>query len=325
MSSIADYDNLQLAFLKACRGKQAKKEVLDFRADYDCNISEIRRGLLDGDIKIGDYNYFKIFDPKERLICAASFRERVVHHAIMNVCHEYFDRTLIDDTYATRRGKGGYKALDKAVKMASRYNYVVKLDYRKYFDSIDHAILKHKLLRLFKDDDLLRLFDRIIDSYEVTEGKGVPIGNLTSQYFANFYLSSLDHKMKEELRVPVYIRYMDDILIMSDDRRTLKEYVMFMQEESSVNLNLRLKEPVYQTCSTGIAFLGYVVKPYRLKLNGRSKKRFRTKIVECHQLFEKGVYDEDEYQQHLLPLLAFVNKSKCNAFKNSIWGSVEGL
>lgn len=325
MNRIADYDNLQLAFLKSCRGKQAKREVLEFRANYDRNISEIRRGLLDGNVEIGDYNYFKIYDPKERLICAASFRERVLHHAIMNVCHEYFDRTLIDDTYATRRGKGGYKALDKAVKMASKYTYVAKLDYRKYFDSIDHEILKQKLLRLFKDNDLLHLFYRIIDSYEVAEGKGVPIGNLTSQYFANFYLSSLDHVMKERLRVPVYIRYMDDILIMSNDRSMLKDYVAFMDEESSMSLRLRLKEPVYRHCRSGVQFLGYVVKPYRLKLNGRSKKRFGMKIATCHRLFESGIYDEADYQRHLLPLLAFVDKSKCTAFKNSIWGSIEGL
>ncbi len=325
MDRIADYDNLQLAFLKSCRGKQAKREVLDFRERYDYNIREIRRGLLDGDIAIGDYSYFRIYDPKERLICAASFRERVVHHAIMNVCHEYFDRTLIYDTYATRKGKGGYKALDKAVSMAARYRYAVKLDYRKYFDSIDHEVLKMKLLRLFKDKALLNLFYRIIDSYEVDDGTGLPIGNLTSQYFANFYLSSLDHVMKEELRVPVYLRYMDDVLMMDNDKARLKGYEGFMRDYSARHLNLRLKEPVAVRCGQGIPFLGYVVKPYRLGLNGRSKRRFREKIVEWHRRFETGLCDEEEYQQHLLPLLAFVDKAKCRAFKNSVRGSVEGL
>ena len=325
MTQIADYDNLQLAFLKSCRGKQFKQEVIDFRSNYDSNISNIRRGLLSGNIRIGDYSYFKIYDPKERLICAASFRERVVHHAIMNVCHEYFDRTLIYDTYATRKGKGGYKALDKAVVMAAKYRYAVKLDFRKYFDSIDHAILKQKLCRLFKDKALLGLFDRIIDSYEVSGGKGLPIGNLTSQYFANYYLSSLDHDMKEMQSVPVYLRYMDDILMMDNDRSRLKQFVSYLRDNSGSKLYLCLKEPVYSACGAGVPFLGYVVKPYRLELSGRSKKRFRSKVVKSYKLFQEGVYSEEDLQSHLLPLLAFVEKAQCLSFKNIIRESVEGL
>ena len=325
MAQITDYDNLQLAFLKSCRGKQAKREVLEFRANYDYNIREIRNGLLKESIVLGDYNYFKIYDPKERLICAASFRERVVHHAIMNVCHKYFDRSLIYDTYATREGKGGYKALEKAMAMASKYRFAVKLDYRKYFDSIDHDILKYKLRRLFKDKELLSLFYRIIDSYEVTQGKGLPIGNLTSQYFANYYLSSIDHKMKEKLNVPVYIRYMDDILMMDNDKNRLVEYVSYMRIESLSKLRLNLKEPVFNACRIGIPFLGYVVMPYRLKLSGYSKKRFRKKVVNSHKLFLNGEYSEQEYQRHLLPLLAFANKAECMSFKKIVRESVEGL
>ena len=317
MSQIADYDNLQLAFIKSCRGKQSKREVIEFRRDYDRNISRLRVSLLSGEVEIGDYRYFRIYDPKERLICAASFRERVIHHAIMNVCHDYFDRTLIYDTYATRRGKGAYKALDKAAAAASRYGYVAKLDYRKYFDSIDHEVLKRKLARLFKDKGLLRLFYRIIDSYHVEEGKGVPIGNLTSQYFANYYLSSLDHKMKEERRVPVYLRYMDDVLMMDNDLLELKDNVSYINDYSTGNLKLRLKEPVYKNVRAGVPFLGYVVKPHVLRLNGRSKKRFREKYEHCNNGFERGMVSETEYQQHLLPLTAFVAHAREKAFMNA--------
>lgn len=317
MSQIVDYDNIQLAFIKSCRGKQAKQEVLEFRADYEKNISEIRKSLLSGNMQVGNYNYFKIYDPKERLICAASFRERVVHHAIMNVCHQYFERTLIYDTYATRIGKGVYKALDKAKIAASKYQYVAKLDYRKYFDSIDQSVLKEKLTRLFKDKELLNLFYKIIDSYQVESGKGVPIGNLTSQYFANYYLSSLDHMMKEDLRLPVYLRYMDDILMMENDRIRLKQYVDLVQDYSEKVLKLQLKQPIYRECRMGVPFLGYVVKPYYLELNGRSKKRFRQKIKYYNECFEQDLISEEEYQQHLLPLLAFTSYANDKAFQKA--------
>lgn len=319
INQIADYDNIQLAFIKSCRGKQAKREVLLFRENYDENIRSIRRGILSGEIEIGDYNYFTIKDPKERIICAASFRERVLHHAIMNVCHDYFDRTLISDTYATRRGKGIYAALDKAVKGAARFQYIVKLDYRKYFDSIDHDILKEKLAHMFKDKMLLSLFGKIIDSYEITKGKGLPIGNLTSQYFANHYLSSVDHMMKEQMRVPIYIRYMDDILMMAQEKIQLKYYVNEMVEYSEGGLQLRLKSPIYRMSKVGMPFLGYHVKPYYLQLTGRSKRRFREKIVLCKERYDTGIYNENEYQQHLLPLLAFVRYAQCQGFRKSCY------
>lgn len=315
MEKIADYDNIQLAFIKSCRGKQGKSEVKKFRDNYDYNIRTIMEELKSGNVRIGNYNYFKIKDPKERLICAASFRERVIHHAIMNVCHDVFDRTLIDDTYATRRGKGVYAALDKAVLGAGRYRYVVKLDYRKYFDSIDHRVLMSQLCRLFKDSVLLSIFYEIIESYEVVRGKGVPIGNLTSQYFANHYLSELDHQLKEKMRVPIYIRYMDDVLMMADDRLLLKDCVAYMDEYSRTHLHLNLKSPIYRACASGIPFLGYNVKPYLLTLNGRSKRRFREKIKDCHCRFENGEYSEWQYQQHLLPLLAFVQHAQCKGFR----------
>lgn len=321
MCQIADYDNVQLAFVKSCRGKQCKKEVKDFKKDYDNNIREICSSLMSGSISIGNYSYFKIYDPKERLICAASFRERVIHHAIMNICHKYFDRTLIYDTYATRKGKGGYKALDKAVASISKYRYIAKLDYKKYFDSIDHEILKKKLRRLFKDNRLLAIFDEIIDSYSVSNGRGLPIGNLTSQYFANYYLSSIDHHMKESIREPIYIRYMDDVLIMDNNRERLKKAVEMMRHYST-ELKLHLKEPVYANNIEGVTFLGYLVKPYRLELNGKSKKRFLRKFKECELNFEKGIFDENEYHQHILPLMAFVEHSCSMSFRRNIFRAI---
>ena len=160
---IASLDNLYLAYTKAKRGKACKKEVLEFTKNFDANIEKLRTEILDGNAGVEHYHYFKIYDPKERTICAASFSERILHHAIMNVCHDTFDRNLIADTYATRKGKGVYAALDRAKSALIKHKYAVKLDFRKYYDSISHKVLKAKLCRKFKDKRLLHILCQTID------------------------------------------------------------------------------------------------------------------------------------------------------------------
>ncbi len=321
---IADYDNLLLAYIKARRGKILKQEVVEFASNIDKNIAEIRDSILTADVKVGNYKYFKIRDPKPRVICAASFKERVLHHSIMNICHEKFERSLIYDTYATRPDKGIYLALNKAIKYISKYNYVVKLDFRKYFDSIDHSVLKKQLRHLFKDKTLIEIFDKIIDSYFVDTAKGLPIGNLTSQYFANQYLSVLDHLMKEKLRVPIYIRYMDDILMMDNDRQRLKEYVAFLERYSFENLKLTLKPPLYFKSFEGVPFLGYRVKPYCLMLTNKSKRRFQKKFFALHKALKEGEIDEVIYNIKVIPLLAFVKHAHSKKFLKNCLNKIEG-
>ena len=317
IEQIATLDNLYLAFKKARRGKQTKPEVKEFTENFEANIARMRQENLDGSIAIGEYHYFKIRDPKERVISAAPFRERVLQHAIMNICHDYFDRTLIDTTYATRKGKGLYAALDKAVEAATKYEYMVKLDYRKHFDSIDHGVLKQRLRRMFKDQALLTLFDRIIDSYSVAEGKGLPIGNLTSQYFANLYLSDLDHMAKEQWKAPIYIRYMDDILIAGNDKQALKRCVNLMVDYSAQELTLTFKPPVFRKSADGQVFLGYRVLPWHCKLSGRSKRRFRSKLLRYNSLLAEEKWTERQYQEHMLPLISFAQHAESKKFRTS--------
>ena len=317
MEQIASLDNLYLAYQKACKGKQRKKEVLRFAEDFDANIQKLCREIADGTVAIGNYHYFTIHDPKERTICAAPFCERVLQHAVMNVCHEYFDRTLIDSTYATRKGKGVYAALDKAVEAMTQYTYTVKLDFRKYYDSIDHSILKQKLRRMFKDERLLLLFDKIIDSYSVSEGRGLPIGNLTSQYFANIYLSELDHLAKEQWKASKYIRYMDDILVAGNDKAVIKNCVDEMSRFSAESLHLTFKPPIYRAAKDGQTFLGYKVLPRHYKLSGRSKKRFRSKLLRYNKLHNSAVWSETQYEEHILPLLSFAQHAESKAFRKA--------
>ena len=272
---------------------------------------------MEGSVEIGEYHYFTIHDPKERTICAAPFRERILQHAIMNVCHQYFDCTLIDTTYATRKGKGVYAELEKAGEAMSFYKYSVKLDFRKYYDSIDHDVLKTKLKRLFKDAKLIQLFEKIIDSYEVTPGKGLPIGNLTSQYFANIYVSELDHRAKEQWNASIYIRYMDDILIVGNEKECLKRCVEEMKNFSSHVLKLKLKPPIFRNSKEGQTFLGYRILPFHYKLSGRSKRRFRTKLILYGKKLNNCKWTEEKYQEHILPLLSFVQHAESKSFRKS--------
>lgn len=300
---IVDLDNLLLAFCKAKRGKQWDREVIAFSEHAESRLAIMRRQLLASTFRVGRYHYFNIHDPKERTICAATFEERVLHHAIMNVCHPYFDRHLIGETYATRPGKGVYKALDRAVEAVTCCRYIGKLDVRKYFDSIDHALLKQTLGRLFKDQRLLRLFDDIIDSYHKEAGKGLPIGNLTSQYFANLYLSSLDRFAKQELKCRHYVRYMDDLLFGASSRSELKgiaaRLALFAQ-----GLRLAMKPPVLHSSMQGIPFLGYRVMPHRLLLASKAKRRFRKYYGKYAAEAEWGV--TVDAKEHLASAFAFI-------------------
>jgi len=185
IEQIADPENLRMAFWKAQIGKSAKKDVAAFREHLDVNLLKIRNQLLEGSFRFGNYHYFSIYDPKERVICAAEFRERVLHHAIMNICALDFENRQIPYSYACRKGKGTFAALQKASYYQKTYQWYLKLDVRKYFDSIDHEVLFSQLQRIYKDEQLLILFWQIIDSYHARDEKGMPIGNLTSQYFAN--------------------------------------------------------------------------------------------------------------------------------------------
>lgn len=319
MDLITQMDNLYWAWIKARRGKVKKKEVLLYESQLDENISLLRRQLQAGKVQVGDYHYFMIYDPKERQICAAPFSERVLHHALMNVCHDNFEKHLISDTYATRKHKGTYAALDKAQFYAKKFDWFVKMDVRKYFDSINHSVLMSQLERVFKDKTLLSVFNQILASYHTKNGQGLPIGNLTSQYFANHYLSSADHYAKEHLKVAGYIRYMDDILMFGNDKHRLLIMARRFKEYVHTTLKLHLKQWVHAKTDYGISFLGYRVFPYSIRLNKRSKMRFYQKVKDYNDNLNRLIWDEKEYQLHILPLLAFVEYADTDKWRKKIF------
>jgi retron-type reverse transcriptase len=323
MESIADLDNLYLAYYKASKGKHGKSEVVNYTKHIDENIQKLRTEFLAGNFRVGSYRYFTIFDPKKRLICAASFPERVLHHAVMNVCHPFFERNLINDTYATRIEKGTYEALDKALRAMSRYQYVVKLDVKKYFDIVSHEVLKAKLRRLYKDRALLCLFDAIIDSYSTTMGRGIPIGNLTSQYFANYYLSEVDHFAKETLKIPVYLRYMDDILFFGNEKALVREQVAALKTKVET-LELELKPVIINRTEVGTTFLSYRIRRHCMTLNARSRNRLKKKLRQYDERMEKGEWNELDYHEHITPLIAFAEKAYSKSMRRRILTKIEG-
>jgi uncharacterized membrane protein len=323
MAQIADPDNLRLAFYKAARGRQLKEEVIEYRKNLDAHLHLLHKQLLAGTVPIGIYHYFTVYDPKERVICAASFNERVMHHAIMNICHPIFERFLIYDTYATRIGKGQFAALDRAKIYAKKYTWFCKMDIRKYFDSIDHNILFEKLQSKFKDHHLLELFHRIIASYSTKEGKGVPIGNLTSQYFANFYLGLADRFIKETLGVKAYIRYMDDMVFFGHCNQELLDIANRLSAFIDSSLKLIVKPICLNSIEKGLPFLGYVVYRDGIKLNKNSKKRFIQKMKRyTHNLYNE-IWSQTQYAKHVSPLIAFTQHANSAALRRALLCKLE--
>ena len=324
---VIEPDNLRLAFWKASRGKRCRGDQRHFQQNLDRELARLREGLIAGNYPIGDFRRFTIYDPKEREICAASFGERVLHHALLNVCEPFFDKWLIFDSYASRKGKGQVAAVARARLFAHRHAWFMKCDFRKYFDSIPHDRLKSALARRFKDPFLLGWFIRIIDSYEKMPGKGLPIGSLTSQHLANFYLDPLDRfgaDVQSGLHI-TYLRYMDDFVYWSNDKTVLLDFrgrlVGFVRDA----LGLELKqEPFINRTRNGMDFLGMRLFPNVARLGRTSRVRYRRKLNAYDAAFKRGEWSELEYQMRVTALTAFTEHADARAWRRNILAVCEG-
>jgi RNA-directed DNA polymerase len=304
---IVEPESLRLAFLKSVRGKRGKADVVAYAANLEQNLRQLREQLLAEQVDVGHDHFFTVHDPKERVICAASFPERVLHHAIMNVCEPVLERYAIHDSYACRTGKGMHAAVLRAQAFTRRYPWYLKLDIRQYFASIDHTVVMSLLERQIKDGAVLRLIRTILDTYCVEPGRGLPIGNLLSQHLANFYLGHLDHYVKETLRVRGYLRYMDDFVLWADDKATLKSHLDTIRAFLMTELNLELKDNVQiNRCACGLPFLGYRVFSDRLTLGPRARRRFSRKLRGYEQEWVTGEWSEADLARHMEALLSYV-------------------
>ena len=290
---ITSFENLLRAAKKAQRGKRFRANVLEFNRDLEGNLLSIQTQLQHQTYQPGAYRTFEIFEPKPRIIAAAPYIDRVVHHALCNVIVPIFEHTLIRDCYANRIGYGTHRALKRFTQFARSSRYVLQCDIQKYFPSIDREILKSLIRRKIQCRETLWLIDRIIDNGNHVEipiryfpgdtlltplerSTGLPIGNLTSQFFANIYLNGLDHFIQEQLKIPKYLRYVDDFSLFGDDldrltaaRRSIEAYL------ATLRLIIHpIKSQLFET-TCGANFVGFRVLSDRIRVRGDSLRRGR--------------------------------------------------
>ncbi|MEI2806934.1 MAG: reverse transcriptase/maturase family protein [Albidovulum sp.] len=304
---LISFDNLWRAWRQARRGKSRSPGAVAFELDLERELLALQRELADGRYRPGAYRLFTLYERKPRLIAAAPFRDRVVHHAVMNVIEPPLDRTFIFDSYACRRGKGTHAAVDRYQRWAQRYPYALKLDIQRYFPSIDHALLKAKLRRRIADPQVLALLDRIIDGSPpdaageplhfpgddlltpLERRRGIPIGNLTSQFFANLYLDDLDHWLKEQRRIPAYLRYVDDMVLLADAKTDLHDHRAAVADYlDRERLRLHPRKAQVSCTDDGLDLLGYLVFPHRRRLRNDNGLRFRRRLRQFARAYAQG-------------------------------------
>lgn len=270
---ICSMENLILADKKARRGKGNQRGVKVFDLNREDNLINLHHVLLNKEYKTSEYKIFKIYEGKERIIFQLPYKDRIVHHAILNVISEIFVKSFPSNTYSCIKNRGIHKCLKKLnrdLKDIKGTKYCLKLDIKKYYPSISNEILKTSLRRKFKDADLLELLDGIIDS-----NKGLPIGNYLSQYFGNFYLVQFIHWLKEKLGIKYLYLYCDDVVILGNDKDKLRSILNQIREYLKLNLELELSNyQIFPVNSRGINFLGYVSFHTHIKLRPLIKDKY---------------------------------------------------
>ncbi len=336
---VTTFENLLSAYRKARRGKGGSPEVARFGLNLEPELLRLQEELESGDYWPDEYRLFTIYERKPRSIAAAPFRDRVVHHALMNVIEPPLDRTFIYDSYACRRGKGVHLAVDRYQQWARRYAYVLQMDVSKYFPSIDHVLLKEKLLRRIKDWRLLDLLDRIIDTgpqqaapafwfsgdhlpAPLEHRCGIPIGNLTSQFFANLYLDDMDHYLKELLGARAYLRYVDDMAALDDSKERLREIREVVRERlAQERLQLHPLKAHITPVSVGIDFLGYHVFPRRRQLRNDNGHRFTRKLRGFAKAYTEGRMDWEDFNPSVQSWIGHACHAETEGLRREIFGN----
>lgn len=305
---ISDFENLYSAFLRARRGKRQQASVVRFEHDLELELYQLHDDLQAGVYQPGPYRTFYRTEAKRRLISAAPFRDRVVHHALIGLIEDRFERRFIFDSYANRVGKGTHRALDRCTHFMRGSRYVLPGDICQFFPSIDHALLRGQLARRVPEPDVLNLIDRILDNgvgvldemydmvwfpgddlWAVNRPRGLPLGNLTSQFWANVYLDALDQFVKRQLKCRRYLRYVDDFLLFADDAATLHRWrdqiVDFL---AALRLTLHMGSAQPRPVRCGLPFLGFIVFPDHRRLKPRAGLAYRRRLRALIAAYDAG-------------------------------------
>lgn len=309
---IAAWPNLQLAYWKASRGKRLRPDVIKFSCALEQNLARLAGNILSGQAPVGSYRSFEIHDPKRRIIHAVGFADRVLHHAIMNLAEPMFEKTLVDSTFACRPGKGVHRAVQQVQKNLQRYPWYVQVDVSAYFASIDHQRLLSLLMRRFKGADFFDLLRRIINSYQTLPGKGLPIGSLTSQHFANYYLDGADRFLLNHPLVRAHVRFMDDIVWWCDDKAAAYQVLQAFSDYMERICLLSLKaNPQIHNSRHGLTFCGFRIFPANIRLTLRKKRRYRFLRSYYEHLWQSGQIDTPGLQRAYDSVLAATKLAKC--------------
>ena len=337
-AEVVSFQNLLAAAKAAAAGKRRRPDVARFLLDLENEMVRLQKELMEDSYRPGDYRSFEIREPKPRLISAAPFRDRVVHHALTRVVEPIFERRFVRDSYACRKGFGTHRALAAAREGCRRCAYALKCDVRKYFASIDREILKALLARVIKCRRTLDLTGRIIDGSNPQEEviayfpgddlfapyerrRGLPLGNQTSQFFANVYLNPLDHFIKRTLKPRLYARYVDDFVLFDDDKnalggmkRAVEEFLLAWR----LNLHPR-KSRVYRTAD-GVTFLGWRIFPGRARLVRENVVRFRRRLNRMRQAFASGEIGWNEVRPRVQAWIAHAAHGDTWRLRQQIFG-----
>ena len=317
---VVAFDNLHGAYIKARRNKRYRPEVLGFSANLEEGLLQLRRELIGQTYRTGCYRCFTVYEPKVRLVAALPFRDRVVHHALCNVIGPILEATFIHDSYACRTGKGTHAGADRVTEFLREARrrcgevWVLKGDVAGYFPSVDHAVLLGIIERKIGCLETLWLVEEILDSWhtEGRPGSGIPIGNLTSQLWANLYLNELDQFVKHGLKCRWYVRYMDDWIILDSDKAKLQQIKAAIADFLGDHLGLKLnsKTNVF-SAAQGIKFLGYRIWATHRLLRKSSVKRMRRKLRRFEEGYTDGSVELDHITASIMSWLGHASHADC--------------
>ena len=339
---IVDFDNLYKAWRKARLGKRYQTMPSTFEQNLDAELMSLYDELITETWEPGGYRSFTIHEPKRRKISAAPFRDRVVHHALVKVLEPIYERKFIQHSYANRKGKGTHKALDSCTQYMRHYKYVLQCDIQQFFPSIDHTLLKTILAHTLADRSTLCLCNKIIDSgagilsevydmrwfdgddlFAVNRGRGLPIGNLTSQFWANVYLNELDQFVKHQLRCQGYIRYVDDFLLFADDKTVLhgwlEKIVTFLQ---SLRLTIHKKRAQPKPVTQGIPFLGFTIYPTHRRLKKSRGIAYRRHLKTLWHAYQAGEISREKGRASVMAWLGHVQHGDTYALRYRMFREV---
>jgi retron-type reverse transcriptase len=332
---VIDFENLWRAYRRARKGKRSRPAVAAFEYRLEGELCALREELASGVYRPGAYRHFRITEPKPRIISAAPFRDRVVHHALYQVLEPIFEPRFIADSYACRVGKGTHRAILRCQQFQRRFAYRLQCDIVRFFPSVDHEIVAARIARRVRDPRVMELVRAILasggdipdespspifwfpgdDLFAPLRPRALPIGNLTSQFWANVYLDPLDHFVKEDLRCRGYVRYCDDFILFGDSRAQLQEWRSRVTEYLA-GLRLRLHTGrchIVSTCH-GIPFLGFRIFRDRRLLLRPGIRRFRRRLRTLQEGFAAGAVSAGEVGQTVRSWVA-----------HAAWGNTAGL